>query len=55
MQMQMKIQIYEIKIPEQYHANCSNVLKAAAFTYVIGALTSFLSLRYLWLLVSRVR
>ena len=43
------------KIPEQYHANCSNVLKAAAFTYVIGALTSFLSLRYLWLLVSRVR
>ena len=24
-------------------------LRAAAFTYVIGALTSFLSLRYIWL------
>ena len=47
--------ILKEKIPEEYHAQCNNVLKAAAFTYVIGALTSFLSLRYLWLLVSRVR
>ena len=47
--------ILKEKIPEEYHAQCNNVLKAAAFTYVIGALTSFLSLRYLWLLISRVR
>tara|TARA_B100000214_G_scaffold211476_1_gene153588 strand:- start:3188 stop:3865 length:678 start_codon:yes stop_codon:yes gene_type:complete len=47
--------ILEKKIPSSYHAQCRNVLRAAAFTYVIGALTSFLSLRYLWVLVSRVR
>lgn len=47
--------ILKEKIPEEYHAQCSSVLKAAAFTYVIGALTSFLSLRYIWLLLSRVR
>ena len=47
--------ILEEKIPEVYHSNCRNVLRAAAFTYVIGALTSFLSLRYLWVLISRVR
>ena len=47
--------ILEEKIPEAYHAQCRDVLRAAAFTYVIGALTSFLSLRYLWILVSRIR
>jgi hypothetical protein len=47
--------ILEEKIPQEYHSQCKNVLKAAAFTYVIGALTSFLSLRYIWLLLSRVR
>ena len=47
--------ILQEKIPSEYHAQCKNVLKAAAFTYVIGALTSFLSLRYIWLLLSRVR
>jgi len=47
--------ILEQKIPSEYHAQCRDVLRAAAFTYVVGALTSFLSLRYLWLLVSRVR
>ena len=47
--------ILEKKIPVEYHAQCRDVLRAAAFTYVVGALTSFLSLRYLWLLVSRVR
>ena len=47
--------ILEKKIPAEYHAQCKDVLRAAAFTYVVGALTSFLSLRYLWLLVSRVR
>ena len=43
------------KIPEEYHAQCQNILRAAAFTYVIGALTSFLSLRYIWLLLTRLR
>ncbi len=47
--------ILEKKIPAEYHAQCRDVLRAAAFTYVVGALTSFLSLRYLWLLVTRVR
>ena len=47
--------ILEEKIQKEYHSLCKNVLQAAAFTYVIGALTSFLSLRYIWLLLSRVR
>jgi Zn-dependent membrane protease YugP len=47
--------ILEEKIPAEYHSQCKDVLRAAAFTYVIGALTSFLSLRYLWLLITRVR
>ena len=47
--------ILEEKIPKEYHSQCKNVLQAEAFTYVIGALTSFLSLRYIWLLLSRVR
>lgn len=47
--------ILENKIPEVYHAQCRNILRAAAFTYVIGALTSFLSLRYLWVILSRLR
>tara|TARA_B100000686_G_C16767640_1_gene962884 strand:- start:833 stop:1510 length:678 start_codon:yes stop_codon:yes gene_type:complete len=47
--------ILKEKIPEEYHHQCNSILRAAAFTYVIGALTSFLSLRYLWLLLSRVR
>lgn len=47
--------ILEEKIPSEYHSQCKNVLQAAAYTYVIGALTSFLSLRYIWLLLSRVR
>ena len=47
--------ILKEKIPEEYHAQCQNILRAAAFTYVIGALTSFLSLRYVWLLLTRLR
>ena len=43
------------KIPEEYLIGCRSLLKAAAFTYVIGSLTSFLSLRYLWILISRLR
>ena len=47
--------ILEEKIPTEYHSQCKNVLQAAAYTYVIGALTSFLSLRYVWLLLTRLR
>jgi len=47
--------ILEEKIPTEYHSQCKNVLQAAAYTYVIGALTSFLSLRYIWLLLTRLR
>jgi len=47
--------ILKEKVPEEYLIGCRSVLKAAAFTYVIGALTSFLSLRYLWILISRLR
>ena len=47
--------ILKEKIPEEYHAQCQNILRAAAFIYVIGTLTSFLSLRYLWLILSRIR
>ena len=31
--------ILEEKIPAEYHSQCKDVLRAAAFTYVIGALT----------------
>jgi len=42
------------KIPENYHAQCNKVLTAAAFTYVVGSLASFLSLRYAWAIIQRV-
>ena len=47
--------ILKEKVPEEYLIGCRSVLRAAAFTYVIGALTNFLSLRYLWILISRLR
>lgn len=47
--------ILKERIPREYHFQCKNILRAAAFTYVIGALTSFLSLRYIWLLLTRLR
>ena len=47
--------ILEEKVPVEYHKGCRSVLRAAAFTYVIGALTNFLSLRYVWTLLSRLR
>ncbi len=47
--------ILEEKVPKEYLNGCRSVLRAAAFTYVIGALTNFLSLRYLWVLLSRLR
>ena len=47
--------ILKEKVPTEYLNGCRSVLRAAAFTYVIGALTNFLSLRYLWILISRLR
>jgi len=47
--------ILKEKVPAQYLSGCRSVLRAAAFTYVIGALTQFLSLRYIWILISRLR
>ena len=47
--------ILKEKVPEEYLNGCRSVLRAAAFTYVIGALTQFLSLRYIWILISRLR
>ena len=38
--------ILKEKIPEEYLIGSRSVLRAAAFTYVIGALTNFLSLRH---------
>ena len=43
------------KVPSQYHEECRSVLRAAVYTYVIGALRSVISLRYIWLLIMRLR
>jgi len=43
------------KIDSHYHEECRSVLRAAAYTYVIGSLQSFISLRYIWLLIMRLR
>ena len=43
------------KIDSHYHEECRSVLRAAAYTYVIGSLQSFISLRYIWLLLMRLR
>lgn len=49
------IPILKEKVPAEYLSSSRSVLGEAAFIFVIGALTSFLSLRYLWLLISRLR
>ena len=43
------------KIPPEYHDSCKSILRAAAFTYVIGVVRNFVSLRFIWLMLSRVR
>ena len=43
------------KVPPEYHASCKSILRAAAFTYVIGVVRNFVSLRFIWLMLSRVR
>tara|TARA_A100000164_G_scaffold81075_1_gene68762 strand:- start:12 stop:644 length:633 start_codon:yes stop_codon:yes gene_type:complete len=47
--------IIKEKIPEEYHNACRSVLLAAVFTYVVGTIRNFISLRYIWLLLSRIR
>ena len=47
--------IIKEKIPKEYHNACRSVLLAAAFTYVVGTIRNFISLRYIWLLLSRIR
>ena len=46
--------ILEKKIPEEYHSSCRSILRVCAFTYVIGSLTSILSLRNVWFLLRAV-
>ena len=43
------------KVPPEYHGACKSILRAAAFTYVIGVVRNFVSLRFIWLMLSRVR
>ena len=43
------------KVPKEYHDACYSVLKAAALTYVIGVIRNFISLRFIWLILSRIR
>ena len=43
------------KVPPEYHDSCKSILRAAAFTYVIGVVRNFISLRFIWLMLSRVR
>ena len=47
--------IIKDKVPSEYHNACESILKAAAFTYVIGVVRNFISLRFIWLLLSRIR
>ena len=47
--------IIKNKVPSEYHSACESILKAAAFTYVIGVVRNFISLRFIWLLLSRIR
>ena len=47
--------ILKEKVPVEYHGACRSILLAAAFTYVIGTIRNFLSLRYIWLLLTRLR
>ena len=47
--------ILKEKVPKEYHDACHSVLKAAALTYVIGVIRNFVSLRFVWLLLSKIR
>ena len=47
--------IIKKKIPRVYHDSCHSVLRAAAFTYVIGVFKNLLSLRMIWSVLSKIR
>ena len=47
--------ILKEKVPVEYHRACKSILLAAAFTYLVGTIRNFLSLRYIWLLLTRLR
>ena len=47
--------IIKEKVPAEYHEACRSILLAAALTYVIGVFRSFFSLRFIWLLITRMR
>ena len=42
------------KVPPEYHDAC-RLSCASAFTYVIGVIRNFISIRFIWLLLSRIR
>ena len=47
--------IIKQKVPVEYHKACRSILLAAALTYVIGVFRSFFSLRFIWMLITRMR
>ena len=47
--------IIKQKVPIEYHKACKSILTAAALTYVIGVIRNFLSIRFLWMIVSKIR
>ena len=47
--------IIKQKVPIEYHQACRSILLAAALTYVIGVFRSFFSLRFIWMLITRMR
>ena len=47
--------IIKKKIPEVYHNSCRSVLRAAAFTYVVGVFKNLISLRMIWTVLSKLK
>ena len=47
--------ILKRKLPEIYHKSCYSILRAAAFTYLIGVFKNIISLRVIWNLISKYR
>lgn len=47
--------IIKKKVPEIYHNSCRSILRAAAFTYVIGVFKNIISLRVIWSVLTKIR
>tara|TARA_X000000950_G_C13833366_1_gene627139 strand:- start:75 stop:704 length:630 start_codon:yes stop_codon:yes gene_type:complete len=47
--------IIKKKVPKVYHDACRSVLRAAAFSYVIGVFRNLISLRMIWSILSKIR